>query len=109
MTMTQQGRNIGHVIKLLRTVSGLKQKDLAKAAGIKANYLSLVEAGKREPSLAVLRALANELNVPTSLLLWESESIPEMSSAKEEDSILKLKRLVLEMEALRLANQRRTG
>ncbi len=109
MPTTQQGRNIGHVIKLLRTVSGLKQKDLAKAGGIKANYLSLVEAGKREPSLAVLRALANELNVPTSLLLWESESIPEMSSAKEEDSILKLKRLVLEMEALRLANQRRTG
>lgn len=109
MAMTKHERNIGHVIKLLRTVSGLKQKDLALGAGINANYLSLVEAGKREPSLAVLRALAKELNVPTSLLLWESESISEMSSAKEEDSILKLKRLVLEMEALRLANQKRMG
>ena len=58
MAMTKHERNIGHVIKLLRTVSGLKQKDLATGAGINANYLSLVEAGKREPSLAVLRALA---------------------------------------------------
>jgi XRE family aerobic/anaerobic benzoate catabolism transcriptional regulator len=106
--MIQQEHNIGHIIKVLRAASGLKQKDLAKRAEIKANYLSLVEAGKRDPSLNVLRAIAKALNVPISMLFWESESLPEMSSMKE-DSLLKVKRLLLEMEALRLADQRRTG
>jgi transcriptional regulator with XRE-family HTH domain len=106
--MIQQNQNIGHIIKVLRTASGLKQKDLAQRAGIKANYLSLVESGKRDPSLNVLRAIAKALNVPISMLFWESESLPEMSSMKE-NSLLKVKRLLLEMEALRLAEQRRTG
>lgn len=102
--MTQPEQKIGHVIKVLRTASGLKQKDLAQRAGIKATYLSLVESGKKEPSLNVLRAIAKALNVPIRMLFWESESLPEMSSIREQDSLLKIKRLVLEMEALRSAD-----
>lgn len=107
--MTQKEHSIGHVIKVLRTAAGLKQKDLAQSAGIKATYLSLVESGKKEPSLNVLRALAKALNVPVRMLFWESESLPEISSGKEQDSLLKIKRLLLEMEALRLADQRQNS
>lgn len=107
--MIEKEHNIGHVIKVLRTASGLKQKDLAQSAGIKATYLSLVESGKKEPSLNVLRAIARVLNVPLRMLFWESESLPEMSSVKEQDSLLKIKRLVFEMEALRLADQRQNS
>ena len=105
--MKQIERNIGHVIKIMRIAAGIKQKDLALRAGIKANYLSLVEAGKREPSLNVLREIARVLNVPMSLLFWESEDMPRMGSTKEEDALMKLKRLVLEMETLRMSDQRR--
>src|SRR2546427_11119284 len=105
--MNQKEPKIGYVIKVLRTASGLRQKDLAQRAGVKANYLSLVEAGKRDPSLKVLRAIARELNVPISLLFWESERLPKMNSEKE-NSVLNLRRLLVEMEALRLSNQRRT-
>ncbi len=100
-----QQQTIGHTIKLLRTVARLKQKDLAEKAGIKANYLSLVEAGRREPSLTVVRAIAKVLDVPVSFLFWESEAYALTNRDKKEDSLVKLKRLVLEMESLRLANQ----
>ena len=97
------------MIRVLRTAANLKQKDLARQAGIKANYLSLVEAGKREPSVTVLRAIAKALNVPIRMLFWEAEQLPEMSSVKEEDTLLKIKQLLLEMEALRLADHARAG
>lgn len=105
--MNQQEPKIGYVIKVLRTASGLRQKDLAQRASVKANYLSLVEAGKRDPSLKVLRAIARELNVPISLLFWESERLPKMNSEKEENAALNLRRLLVEMEALRISDQRR--
>ena len=107
--MVQEEQRIGHVIRVLRTAANLKQKDLARQAGIKANYLSLVEAGKREPSVTVLRAIAKALNVPIRMLFWEAEQLPEMSSVKEEDTLLKIKQLLLEMEALRLADHARAG
>lgn len=107
--MIQQEQKIGHVIRVLRTAANLKQKDLARQAGIKSNYLSLVEAGKREPSVNVLRAIAKALNVPISMLFWEAERLPEMSSVKEENALLKIKQLLLEMEALRLADHTRTN
>ena len=107
--MIQQEQKIGHVIRVLRTAANLKQKDLARQAGIKSNYLSLVEAGKREPSVNVLRAIAKALNVPVSMLFWEAERLPEMSSVKEENALLKIKQLLLEMEALRLADHTRTS
>ena len=105
--MNRMNRHIGNVIKVMRTAAGMKQKDLALRAGIKPNYLSLVEAGKREPSLKILREIAKALDVPTSLLFWESEEIPGTVFEKEGDQLLRLKRLVLEMETIRLANQKR--
>ena len=84
------------------------KKCLARVAGIKAHYLSLVEAGKREPSVNVLRGVAKALNVPIRMLFWEAEQLPDMSSVKEENTLLKIKRLLFEMEALRLADHTRS-
>ncbi len=55
----------------------------------------------------VLRAIAKALNVPVSMLFWEAERLPEMSSVKEENALLKIKQLLLQMEALRLADHTR--
>lgn len=105
----KQDHHIGHVIRVLRTAAGIRQKDMAGQAGINPNYLSLVESGKREPSVTVLRAIAKVLNVPISMLFWEFEDLPTAPSDRERDTLRHLKTLVLEMEALRLADQRRTG
>ncbi len=50
-------------VRVWRAHRGLAGKDLAAQAGISAPYLAQIEAGQREPSLAVLKALAAALNV----------------------------------------------
>lgn len=81
---------------------GLKQKDLAEKVKIQPHYLSLVEAGKREPSLAVLRKIARELDVPVSLLFWEAEQRPEMIATEHQERWKSLRSLLVEMERMRL-------
>lgn len=60
---------LGHAIRNLRKASGLTQKSLAERVGVDPTYLSHVEAGRREPSVTLLRALARELTVPPGIFL----------------------------------------
>lgn len=94
--------HVGQVIKLLRTATGLKQKELAEKVGIKPHYLSLLESGSREPSLPVLRRIAKTLNVPVSFLFWEADGIPENVSSNDRDLWNNLRRLLLDVERIRL-------
>lgn len=50
-------------VRVWREYRGLKVKDLAAAAGIKAPYLSQIESGQREASLGTMKALAAALKV----------------------------------------------
>ena len=50
-------------VRVWRAHRGLAGKDLAAQAGISAPYLAQIEAGQREPSLTVLKALAASLGV----------------------------------------------
>lgn len=95
---------IGRTIKVLRAASGISQKDLAERAGIRPNYLSLVESGKREPSLGVLRTISQELHVPMSFLFWESSSGSDHANEKQNQIVDRIKQLLLEVESLRLAD-----
>lgn len=49
---------VGMLVKLARVESGLTQRNAAKMARVTANYLSLVENDRREPSLSLLERLA---------------------------------------------------
>jgi transcriptional regulator with XRE-family HTH domain len=72
--------SIGSTLKLLRVASDLKQTSLAKDLNVTANYLSLVESGKKEPSLTFLKKFAHRLNVPLGYFLWialENINLPE--------------------------------
>jgi transcriptional regulator with XRE-family HTH domain len=67
---------LARAIKLTRTASGMKQKEIAVKVGVTPNYLSLVENGKREPSVSFLKRLATVLGVPVGLFfLWEQERV----------------------------------
>jgi transcriptional regulator with XRE-family HTH domain len=64
--------NLGQATKMMRTASGLRQNEVASRLGVTANYISLVENGRREPSVSFLRELARVFNVPVGLFfLWE--------------------------------------
>ena len=60
---------IGKTIWLVRSVLGISQSHLAKAIGISVPYLSLLESGKRPPSVPTLQKLEKELGLPRGLLL----------------------------------------
>jgi transcriptional regulator with XRE-family HTH domain len=60
---------LGSTIRRLRLASGLSQAQLAKRAGVTASFLSRIERDKREPTLSVLRRLAEKLNAPFGVLL----------------------------------------
>jgi transcriptional regulator with XRE-family HTH domain len=69
--------NYSKAIKIVRAARGLSQKELAKKAKIDASYVSLLECGRRKPSMDTLELLAQVLDVPAYLILL-------LASEKEE-------------------------
>lgn len=67
---------LGKTIKMLRINAGIKQKDLAQRVQISPNYLSLVENGKREPSISVIEHIAQKLKIPISYIFWYAYEKP---------------------------------
>ena len=68
--MTEEAEGIGARIKRLRLAAGLTQTAIA-GPGATTSYVSLLESGKRRPTLAALRAIAVRLGVPMSELLGD--------------------------------------
>jgi transcriptional regulator with XRE-family HTH domain len=60
--------NVAEAIRSLRVSAGLKQRELAERVGVTASMLSYLEAGKREPTIQMLRDLARALEMPSSVL-----------------------------------------
>lgn len=82
--------NLGETIKLLRKRNGLNQSQLAELCEITVTYLSLIENGKKEPTLSLLKTITNSLQVPLPILLFSAlteEDIPE--SRKEFFNVIK--------------------
>ena len=50
-------------VKTFRAEAGLTQQALAERCGIYRTYLSRIESGDANPSVSVLTALANALNI----------------------------------------------
>lgn len=65
---------IGQLIRLYRIDRKKSLTNIATHAGISARYLSMIEAGTKTPTLAVLGNLAKVLGVRTSALLGEAPS-----------------------------------
>lgn len=57
-----------------RTKQGLSQEELAHRANLNRTYISLLELGKRSPSLNTMVALATALKIKPSELLIKSEN-----------------------------------
>lgn len=92
--------DIGQTIKMFRTAFEIKQKDFAKQLKISANYLYLVEKGKRDPSLTFLKAVSKELKIPLTFFfideLDESKLGPSAIEIKD-----KLKAIMFDLQRLR--------
>jgi transcriptional regulator with XRE-family HTH domain len=64
-----QAAAFGAEVRRLRLLAGLSLHELAERAGVTPNYLGMIELGKRNPSVAVIEAIARGLHVAPGELL----------------------------------------
>ncbi|GAB2512510.1 hypothetical protein GCM10027064_07820 [Microbacterium petrolearium] len=69
---------VGRRIRALRTERGIRLAELAERVGRAPSQLSMIENGRREPRLSMLRAIAQALDVPVDALL-EPDELDERS------------------------------
>jgi len=60
---------IGKAIRIVRSIRGLSQKQLAERVNCDHSYISLLESGKREPSWATLNQISASLQITTARLV----------------------------------------
>ena len=63
------GVAFGQVLRALRRDAGLSQEQLAFAAEIERNFVSLIERGVNQPTIRVIFKLAHALGLPPSNML----------------------------------------
>ena len=62
---------IGDVIASIRRKKRIDQQELAKTLNKSIGYISQIENGHRKPSIKLLKAIATELDVPLSAILFQ--------------------------------------
>ena len=81
-------RQLGEFIKAQRALNQLSQRELARLADLSDTYLSQLERGRHEPSLSVLRALAESLGIrPDELILYAAGVPMRNDPVTTEDAI----------------------
>ena len=65
--------NVGESLQRLRAERGLSMRALAKASGLSANALSMIERGRTSPSVGTLYKLADALGVPVTAFFGTPE------------------------------------
>lgn len=76
--------NIDHAIKVCRSAKRISLRELAQRVGLSTAYLSMIESGKREPSLSRIKQIAKALEVPTPILLFLAAEKGELEGLDEE-------------------------
>lgn len=67
--MVQISTKLGQNLKRIRTKKKMSQGDIARLLEVHRAYISGVESGKRNPTLATIQKLADALGVSASELL----------------------------------------
>jgi transcriptional regulator with XRE-family HTH domain len=65
----------GQVLRQFRTKKGMSQEDLAFESGYHRTYISLLERGKKSPSLKTIFQLAKALNIEPSEIIGRIQEI----------------------------------
>lgn len=68
-------KHFGEALATFRLERGLSQEELAHNAGLHRTFISLVERGKRQPTLATIFDLAEALGVRPSTLVRKAETL----------------------------------
>ena len=69
--------DVGHRIRATRTAKGLSLEQLARLTGISAPAVSLIETGKRDPRLTMLKQIADALRAPLATIIADCSHTAE--------------------------------
>ena len=69
--------NLGEHIKTLRKERGLQQKEVSVEVGIDQSNYSKIENGRREPSVTILKKLADLFEVSVDYIIEPNEDLPK--------------------------------
>jgi transcriptional regulator with XRE-family HTH domain len=72
---------LGAFIRAQRTTTGLSLRELAERTKVSNAYLSQLERGLHEPSITVLRSIAEALGLPLQALLARAGVLEDARSA----------------------------
>lgn len=59
-------------LKHFRAIKGWTQKELAEKAGVSQAHISAIEVGNKEPSVQMLRTLADVFGIPVDMFLRDN-------------------------------------
>jgi transcriptional regulator with XRE-family HTH domain len=88
-------QNYARAFRVIRAAFGLQQTELAARMSISSSQLSLIEAGKRQPSTRVLGALAKAVGIPTTLVALLASTSQEIAG-RQNSQIGDLARVLLQ-------------
>jgi transcriptional regulator with XRE-family HTH domain len=89
-----QLQRLGDYIKAQRKFNQQSQRDLARLADLSDTYMSQLERGMHEPSIRVLRSVAEGLGVRPDQLIMYAAGLPvEGNAGSTEDAIRRDERL----------------
>lgn len=86
--------NVGFAIALERNRKGWTQREFAKRVGISSNYIAQIETLARVPSLPMLQRIAQTLNVPVAILVWELDELSPNVSAADRITVQRAKEIM---------------
>jgi transcriptional regulator with XRE-family HTH domain len=97
-------RNLGEFIKSQRRLNQLSQRQLARLADLSDTYMSQLERGRHEPSISVLRSLAESLGIRADQLILYAAGVPMQGDpVSTEDAIRGDQRLTASQRSALLA------
>jgi transcriptional regulator with XRE-family HTH domain len=67
--MNEEAQKLGDNLKKIRTKKGITQIEISKKLGVNRSFVSNLENGKTNPTLATITKLAQVLGVSTNELL----------------------------------------
>lgn len=71
---------LNEALRLIRVFHNLKQNQLSSDLDLSPSYLSEIESGTKEPSVALLQKYSARFGIPTSSILLFSESLDQEGS-----------------------------
>ena len=76
--------NIGKAVKLCRNQKGFTKTKLAELSGLSLSYFTLLEQGKRDPSISTVERISDALGIPAFILIFLATENDERNSISTE-------------------------